>query len=68
MRYIAKVVDCKTCFIGAVFCVITELCIFVDIALCDFGLAFFAGAAGGTFVLRASCAVMAGGAFIQLGG
>lgn len=68
MIYIAKVVDCKTCFIGAVLCVITELCIFVDIAFCDFCATFFAGAAGGTFVFRASCAVIAGGAFIPLGG
>ena len=68
MIYIVKVGDFKTCFSGAVFCVITELCIFVDIAICDFFAAFFAGAAGGTFVLRASCAVIAGAAFIQLGG
>lgn len=68
MIYIVKVVDIKTCFSGAVCCGITELCIFVDIAICDVGAACAAGAAGGTWVYGVICAVMAGGAVFPYGG
>ena len=64
MIYNAKVGDLKT-FISVA---VTELCIFVDIAICDLGLASVAGAAGGTWVYGVICAVMAGGAFIPYGG